>query len=130
MRQIQAFIILMLCAIHSFGQLDSLDVYFETTPGPDPSQVDITVNVNNWESLVGVDIFVLWDSLVLEAVQVPFVETSLLNGPAVTLPFQVASLDRGAARYNFFDFSGPSLPDSTAIFSVRFDIIVLSLIHI
>ena len=69
MRQIQAFIILMLCAIQSYGQLDSLDVYFEIQPGPTATQVDLDVNVNNWESLVGVDIFVLWDSLVLDAVQ-------------------------------------------------------------
>ena len=113
----------MLCAIQSYGQLDSLDVYFEIQPGPTATQVDLDVNVNNWESLVGVDIFVLWDSLVLDAVQVPFVESSLLTGPAVTLPFQISSLPNGAIRYNFFDFSGPTLPDSTTLFTVRFDII-------
>ena len=123
MRLIQAFIILMFCAIQSFGQLDSLDVYFEIQPGPTASQVDLDVNVNNWESLVGVDIFVLFDSLVLDAVQVPFIESTLLNGPAVTLPFQISALPNGAVRYNFFDFSGPSLPDSTTLFTVRFDVI-------
>ena len=123
MRQIRAFIILMLCAIQSFGQIDSLHVYFETEPGPNANQVDVKVNVNNWESLVTVNLFVLWDSTVIEAVQVPFVETNLLVGPTVVLPSQVASLDSGEANFNFFDFSAPTLPDSTHIFTLRFDII-------
>jgi|GEM_PF-3098733 len=125
MRYFFAFLICAFISTNSIAQQDSLHVYFNADDqNPPAGQLDVEVYVNDWVSLVGVQIFVKWDSTVLEVVQTPFINNTDLTGPSVILPFQNnVNPERGQAKYNFFDFSGPTLMDSTHIFTLRFDVI-------
>lgn len=124
MRYFFAFFI-ALYSTFSLAQQDSLHVYFDVDEtNLTGGELDVEVYVNDWVSLVGVQIFVKWDSTVLEVTQVPFINNSDLTGPSVILPFQNnVNPERGQAKYNFFDFSGPTLSDSTHIFTLRFDVV-------
>ena len=125
MFRIGTIFILMFLSFQSFGQLDSLHFYYEVDDvNSPPGQVDVKVNVNDWESLVTVQVFFLFDSTVLKVVEVPFIDNATLPSATVLLPSPfIATSQQGEAKFNFFDFSGPSLPDSSHIFTLRFDIV-------
>ena len=124
MFRIQTLFVLLFLAFQSYGQ-DSLHFYYEvddvTSP---PGQVDVRVNFNNWESLVAVQAFILWDSTVMKVVEVPFIDNGTLPSATAQLPNPfIPTSQQGRVTFNYFDASNPStLPDSSHVFTLRFDI--------
>lgn len=124
-KRLSTLFIIMLISTISYQQ-NPLSVNFSTASTPTPGQpFDVDVRVSDFDDLLSFQIFVLWDSLVLEIDTIPFVSSSLpdFDDSGITLPSETASMEKGNVRANWFSFtlSPESLPDDHLLFTMRFN---------
>jgi len=121
------FILFSLLLVQSaFGQQDPLQLNFEANGTPEEgSTFDVDVRVADFDQLVGMQLVVGWDSLILEIDTLPFISTDLQDFDinAFSLPAQTANMTRGQLRLLWFSFSPQSLPDDHLLFTMRFNVL-------
>ncbi|MBT8229376.1 MAG: hypothetical protein KJO50_03890, partial [Bacteroidia bacterium] len=124
-KRLSLFFIMMLIATISYQQ-DPLMLSFSSAQAPNQGQTfDVDVRVADFDNLLSAQLFVLWDSTVLEIDTIPFISTDLadFNNSALTLPEQTASMVKGRLRMSWFAFDlvPKSLPDDHLLFTMRFN---------
>ena len=129
-KRLSSFFIMMLIATISYQQ-DPLMLSFNTTQTALPGQTyDVDVRVADFDNLLSAQLFVLWDSTVLEIDTIPFISSNLqdFDEAAFTLPEQTASMIKGRLRISWFAFDliPKSLPDDHLLFTMRFNTVGLA----
>ncbi len=126
-KRLSTFFIIMLIALVSYSQ-DPLNLSFSTDQTPTPGQTyDVDVHVADFENILSVQLFVLWDSTVLEIDTVPFISSDLadFNEVAFALPSQTPGMTKGRVSISWFAFDliPKDLPDDHLLFTMRFNTI-------
>ncbi len=86
--------------------------------------IDVDVRVSDFQDIIATQFTILWDSLVLEIVDIPFISQDLngLNIAAFSLPEQTTLGTKGRLRHAWVpsDAQAKSLPDDHLLFTMRF----------
>lgn len=127
LKRLSIFLMFMLLATVSYQQTP-LELSFSTSQTAMPGQpFDVDVRVSDFDDLLSTQLFVLWDSTVLEIDTVPFVTMDLqdFDQSAFTLPGQTMSMTKGRLRISWFAFDlvPKNLPDDHLLFTMRFNTI-------
>ena len=119
------FLLPLLCT-QAKGQQDSLEIVFASFDSTSVvnGQVDVEVRVRDFEDILATQFTVLWDSTVLEIVEIPYMSQDLpgLNIASFSLPYQTASMTKGRMAHTWFssDAQAKSLPYDHHLFTMRF----------
>ena len=110
----------------TFAQSNPIEMRFATqdsTSVPN-GQVDVEVIVRDFENVLATQFTVIWDSLVLEIQDVPFVSTSLpgLNRSSFATPQETNLGTKGRLTHTWIssDAQAKSLPNGHILFTMRF----------
>ena len=108
------------------AQQDPLAVEFSGSGNPMPgSTYDVDVRVSDFDQLFGAQLFVGWDSLVLEIDSITFITADLaeFNSSVFGLPSQTASMTKGQISISWFAPTPQTLPDDHLLFTMRFNVV-------
>ncbi len=126
--RIHVIFILLLSSITGYAQTPLNFITTQTSVPAPGSTLDVEVRFADFNDLIGVNAYILWDSTVMEIDTIPFVDTSnTLPGfsrASLALP-SMNNLNPEQGQMKMFWFSGGavSIPDSTHLFTMRFNVV-------